>query len=49
MGNILGERNPDDLDMSVMVSAVTTRAQARQEAVRKLLRAPDAMKHTGVD
>ena len=32
-----------------MVSAVTTRPQARQEVVRKPLRVPDAVKHTGVD
>ena len=44
-----GARNPDDPDMSVMVSAVMTRAQARQDAVRKPLRVPDAVKHTGVD
>ena len=47
--NVLGARNPDDPDMSVMVSAMMSRAQARQEAVRKLLRVPDAVKHTGVD
>ena len=49
VGHIPGARNPDDPDMSVMVSAVTTRGQARQEAVRKPLRVPDAVKHTGVD
>ena len=49
VGNVPGARNPDDPDMSVMVSAVTTRAQARQEAVQKPLRVPDAVKHTGVD
>ena len=49
VGNVPGARNPDDPDMSVMVGAVTTRAQARQEAVRKPLRVPDAVKHTGVD
>ena len=49
VGNVPGARNPDDSDMSVMVGAVTTRAQARQEAVRKPLRVPDAVKHTGVD
>ena len=49
VGNVPGARSPDDPDMSVMVSAVTTRAQARQEAVRKPLRVPDAVKPTGVD
>ena len=49
VGNVPGARSPDDLDMSVMVGVVTTRAQARQEAVRKLLRVPDAVKHTGVN
>ena len=48
MGNVPGARNSDDPDMSVMVSAVTNRAQTRQEAVRKPLRVPDAVKHTGV-
>ena len=49
VGNVPAARNPDDPDMSVMVGAVMTRAQARQEAVRKWLRVPDAVKHTGVD
>ena len=49
VGNVPGARNPDDLDMSVLVGAVTTRAQARQEAVRVPLRVPDAGKHAGVD
>ena len=30
-----------------MVGVVTIRAQARQEAVWKSLRVPDAVKHTG--
>ena len=47
--NVPGARNPDDPDMSVMVSAVTIRAQARQEVVRKPLRVPDAGNHAGVD
>ena len=47
--NVPGARNADDPDMSVMVGAVTTRAQARQEAARKPLRVRDAVKHTGVD
>ena len=41
VGNVPDARNPDDPDMSVMVSAVTTRAQVRQEAVCKLLGVPD--------
>ena len=49
VGNVPGARNPDDPDMSVMVSAVMTRVQARQEAVRKPLRVPHAVKHTLVD
>ena len=48
VGNVPGARNPDDPDMSVMVGAVTTRTQAKQEAVRKPLRVPDAVKYTGV-
>ena len=49
VGNVPGARNPDDPAMSVMVGAVTTRAQARQEVVRKPRRVPDAGKHAGVD
>ena len=49
VGNVPGAWNADDLDMSVMVGAVATRAQARQKAVRKPLMVPDAVKHTGVD
>ena len=49
VGNVPGARSPDDSDMSVMVGAVTTRAQATQETVRKPLRVPDAVKPTGVD
>ena len=49
VGNVPGARNPDDPNISVMVGAVTTRAQARQEAERKPLRVPDDVKHTGVD
>ena len=48
VGNVPGARNPDGPDMSVMAGAVTTRAQARQEAVRKPLRVPDPVNHTGV-
>ena len=49
VGNVPGARNLDDPDMSVKVGAVSTRAHARQEVVRKPLRVPDAGKHTGVD
>ena len=49
VGSVPGARNPDDPDMFVIVGAVTTRSQARQEAVRKPLRVPDAVRHTGVD
>ena len=49
VGNVPGARNPDDSDVTVIVSEVTTRSQARQKAVRKPLRVSDAAKHTGVD
>ena len=49
MGNVPGARNADDSYMSVLVSAVTTEAQARQEAVRKPLRLPYTVKNTVVD
>ena len=49
VGNVSGARNPGDPNMSVMVSAVMTWPQTRQEAVRKPLKVPDAVKHTGVD
>ena len=49
VGNVPGARNQDDPDMSVLVGAVTTRAEGRQEVMRKPLRVPDAVKHTGVD
>ncbi|KAK3710269.1 hypothetical protein RRG08_067266 [Elysia crispata] len=40
VGNVPGARNPDDPDMTAMVGAVTTRAQARQEVRHKPLTAP---------
>ena len=49
VGNVPGARNPDDPDMTIMVGAVTTRAQARQEVRHKPLTVPDTPKHTGVD
>ena len=49
VGNVPGARNPDDPDMTAMVGAVTTRAQARQEVRHKPLTVPDTPKHTGVD
>ena len=49
VGNVPGARNQEDSDISVMVVAVRTRAQARQEAVWKPLRVPGAVKHTGMD
>ena len=47
--NVQDARNPDDPDMTAMVGAVTTRAQARQEIRHKPLTVPDTPKHTGVD
>ncbi|RUS70944.1 hypothetical protein EGW08_021289 [Elysia chlorotica] len=49
VGNVPGARNPDDPDMTPMVGAVTTRAQARQEVRHRPLTVPDTPKHTGVD
>ncbi|GFN96040.1 Zinc finger protein [Plakobranchus ocellatus] len=49
VGNVEGARSPENPDMSVMVGAATTRAQAKREAVTKLLRVPDIKKHVGVD
>ncbi|GFO24783.1 LOW QUALITY PROTEIN: gypsy retrotransposon integrase-like protein 1 [Plakobranchus ocellatus] len=49
VGNVEGARSPEDPDMSVMVGAATTRAQAKREAVTKPLRRPDIEGHVGVD
>ena len=49
VGNVPGARNPDDPDMTAMVGAVTTRAQARQEVRHRPLTVPDTPKHTEVD
>ncbi|KAK3791391.1 hypothetical protein RRG08_012573 [Elysia crispata] len=49
VGNVPGARNPDDPDMTAMVGAVTTRAQARQEVRHRPLTVSDTPKHTGVD
>ncbi|GFO39219.1 hypothetical protein PoB_006572400 [Plakobranchus ocellatus] len=49
VGNVEGARSPEDPDMSVMVDAATTRAQAKREAVTKPLRVPDIERHVGVD
>ncbi|KAK3750045.1 hypothetical protein RRG08_027368 [Elysia crispata] len=49
VGNVPGAQNPDDPDMTAMVGAVTTRAQARQEVRHRPLTVPDTLKHTGVD
>ncbi|KAK3783845.1 hypothetical protein RRG08_031686 [Elysia crispata] len=49
VGNIPVARNPDDPDMTALVGAVKTRAQARQEVRHKPLTVPDTPKHTGVD
>ncbi|GFO06576.1 hypothetical protein PoB_003308100 [Plakobranchus ocellatus] len=49
VGNVEGARSPEDPDMSVMVGAATTRAQAKREAVTKPLRVPDIEGHVGVD
>ncbi|GFO19444.1 Pol polyprotein [Plakobranchus ocellatus] len=49
VGNVEGARSPEDPDMSLMVGASTTRAQAKREAVTKPLRVPDIERHVGVD
>ncbi|GFO02879.1 gypsy retrotransposon integrase-like protein 1 [Plakobranchus ocellatus] len=49
VGNVEGARSPEDPDMSVMVGAATTRAQAKREAVTKPLRVPDIERHVRVD
>ncbi|GFR60628.1 reverse transcriptase [Elysia marginata] len=49
VGNVDGARSPEDPDMSVMVGAATTRAQAKRDAVAKPLRVPDKERHGGVD
>ena len=49
VGNVPGARNPDDPDMTAMVGAVKTRAQARQEVRHKPLTVPHTPKHTRVD
>ncbi|GFO26819.1 gypsy retrotransposon integrase-like protein 1 [Plakobranchus ocellatus] len=49
VGNVEGARSPENPDISVMVGAVTTRAQARCEAVTKPLRVPDIERHIEID
>ncbi|GFN80202.1 hypothetical protein PoB_000670800 [Plakobranchus ocellatus] len=49
VGNLEGARSPEDSDMSMVVGAATTRAQAKREAVIKPLRVPDIEGHVGVD
>ncbi|GFO32918.1 hypothetical protein PoB_005942300 [Plakobranchus ocellatus] len=49
IGNVEGARSPEDPDMSMVVGAATTRAQAKREAVTKPLRVPDIDGHVGVD
>ena len=49
VGNVPGAQNRDDPDMTTVVGAVTTRAQARQEVRHRPLTVPDTPKHTGVD
>ena len=46
MGNAPGARNPDYPDMTAMVGAVKTRAQARHVVRHKPLTVPDTPKHT---
>ena len=47
--NVPSARNPDDPDMTAIVGAVTTSAQARQEVRHRSLTVPDTPKYTGVD
>ncbi|GFS01795.1 Gypsy retrotransposon integrase-like protein 1 [Elysia marginata] len=47
--NVDGARSPENPDMSVMVGAATTRAQAKRDAVKKPLRVPDMERHGRVD
>ena len=49
VGNFPSAWNPDDLDMTAMTGAITTRAQARQEVRHKPLTMPDTPKHKGVN
>ncbi|GFR95429.1 zinc finger protein [Elysia marginata] len=49
VGNVDGARSPEDPDVSVMVGAATTKAQAKRDAVMKPLRAPDMERHGEVD
>ncbi|GFO14924.1 gypsy retrotransposon integrase-like protein 1 [Plakobranchus ocellatus] len=49
VGNVEEARSPEDPDMSMVVGAATTRAQAKREAVTKPLRVPDTDGHVGVD
>ncbi|GFN97890.1 hypothetical protein PoB_002439600 [Plakobranchus ocellatus] len=48
VGNVEGARSPEDPDMSVMVGAATTKAQAKREAVTKQLRMPGIERHRTV-
>ncbi|GFO13784.1 Pol polyprotein [Plakobranchus ocellatus] len=48
VGNVEGARSPEDPDMSMVVGAATTRAQAKRKAVTKPLRVPDIERHAGV-
>ncbi|GFR75375.1 hypothetical protein ElyMa_005775400 [Elysia marginata] len=49
VGNVDEARSPEDPDISVMVGAATTRAQAKRGTVTKPLRLPDMERHGGVE
>ncbi|GFS19588.1 hypothetical protein ElyMa_003293700 [Elysia marginata] len=49
VGNVDGASSPEDPDMSVIVGAAMTRAQAKRDAVTKPLRVADMERHGGVE
>ncbi|RUS73848.1 hypothetical protein EGW08_018392 [Elysia chlorotica] len=49
IGNVDGARNHEDPDTSMVVGAVTTRAQARKEGKPRALEVPERERHAGID
>ncbi|GFO34915.1 hypothetical protein PoB_006142000 [Plakobranchus ocellatus] len=49
VGKVEVARDPEDPDMSLVVVATMTRAQALRETVTRPLRASTAQRHSGVD